>query len=150
MADPARTRAERLSDTRRRLEQDVDAWVATAGPAGVHLVPLSFLWQDETVVLSTAAASLTGRNAAQSGRLRLGLGPTRDVVLVEGPVELVDAAEIDPGLADAFAAKAGFDPRASSDRYVYLLVRPLRVQAWREENELAGRDLMRAGRWLTP
>jgi NADPH-dependent FMN reductase len=27
-------------------------------------------------------------------------------------------------------------------------LRPRRIQAWREENELAGRDLMRDGRWL--
>jgi hypothetical protein len=25
---------------------------------------------------------------------------------------------------------------------------PVRIQAWREENELADRDLMREGRWL--
>jgi hypothetical protein len=28
--------------------------------------------------------------------------------------------------------------------------RPLGVQAWREASEIAGRDLMREGRWVSP
>lgn len=37
---------QRLADTRQRLEQDIDAWVATAHPDGgaPGLVPLSFDW----------------------------------------------------------------------------------------------------------
>jgi hypothetical protein len=50
-------------------------------------------------------------------------------------------------LADAFAAKL-WDARASAARYAYFRVTPQRIQAWREENELAARDLMRNGRWL--
>jgi hypothetical protein len=30
---------------------------------------------------------------------------------------------------------------------VYVVLRPERIQAWRERNELSGRTLMRAGRW---
>ncbi len=50
---------------------------------------------------------------------------------------------------DAFAAKAGFDPRLLTG-YLYFGIRPQRVQAWREANELQGRDLMRDGHWLVP
>ncbi len=39
--DPPRGLAERLRDTRARLEADVDLWVASSGDAGVHLIPLS-------------------------------------------------------------------------------------------------------------
>ncbi|WP_165439828.1 hypothetical protein [Micromonospora kangleipakensis] len=49
-------------------------------------------------------------------------------------------------MGDAFAAKTGFDPRRLTGRYRYFRVRPQRIQAWREENELAGRDLIREGR----
>jgi hypothetical protein len=31
----------------------------------------------------------------------------------------------------------------------YLVLRPRRTQAWREENELVGRTLMRGGAWLS-
>jgi len=39
---------------------------------------------------------------------------------------------------------------ARHDRAVaaYFRITPRRIQAWREENELAGRDLMRDGCWL--
>lgn len=80
--------------------------------------------------------------------VRVGIGPTRDVVLVEGPVEIVSRADLPGETADAFAAAAGFDPRELSSDYVYLRVRPDLIQAWREANELPGRDLMRDGRWL--
>lgn len=34
------------------------------------------------------------------------------------------------------------------DDYVYLRVTPIEIRAWREANELAGRLLMRDGKWL--
>jgi hypothetical protein len=147
---PARDTATRLADTRRRLATDIDAWVATAGPDGAapHLVPLSFVWIDDVLLLSTSGGSVTGRNLSATGRARVAVGPTRDVVLVEGTVEAVALGDLPPAEADAFAEATGFDPRAESDDFRYFRVRPERVQAWREANELAGRDLMRDGRWV--
>ena len=62
----------------------------------------------------------------------------RDVVLIEGSVAVEES--VPRGEGDAFAAKAGFEPRDARG-YVYLRVTPLWVQAWREVNEIAGRDL---------
>ncbi|CAM3430824.1 pyridoxamine 5'-phosphate oxidase family protein [Kibdelosporangium persicum] len=139
--------AQRLHDTRNRLDTDVDTWVATADPATgtPYLVPLSFLWDGETVLVATPAASPTGRNLRVTGKARLGFGPTRDVVMVEATVE--SAGEVEREVGDAFAARTGFDPR-ELDGYLYFRLRPQRVQAWREADELAGRDLMRGGAWL--
>ncbi|MET7275777.1 MULTISPECIES: pyridoxamine 5'-phosphate oxidase family protein [Streptomyces] len=145
----ARGLEERLRDTRARLENDVDLWVATAGASrGVHLVPLSYLWDGTDILVSTPRDSVTGRNLLADGRVRLGLGPTRDVVIVDGAAEPVDVAELGQEAADAFAAKTGFDPRKLDEPYQYFRIRPRRVQAWREANELAGRGLMRDGVWL--
>jgi nitroimidazol reductase NimA-like FMN-containing flavoprotein (pyridoxamine 5'-phosphate oxidase superfamily) len=145
MTPPARSRQQRRVDTLRRLEHDVDAWVATAGPAGApYLVPLSYLWDGRTLLISTAATNPTARNLRAVGRVRLTLGQTRDVVLVEGAAEEV---EVDAGTGDAFAAKAGFDPRTLRD-YPYFRIRPELIQAWREVDEMAGRDLMVGGEWL--
>jgi len=80
--------------------------------------------------------------------VRLSLGPTRDVVVVDGVAEPVDIAGLAPRTGDAFADRTGFDPRALDEPYQYFLIRPRRIQAWREANELRGRDLMRDGRWL--
>lgn len=145
---PPRALDERLRDTRARLESDVDLWVATQGSPGVHLIPLSYHWDGTAFLISTPRASITGRNLLADGRVRLALGPTRDVVLVDGAAEPVDLADLAPGTGDAFAAKTGFDPRELDEPYQYFLIRPRRVQAWREANELRGRDLMRDGRWL--
>jgi nitroimidazol reductase NimA-like FMN-containing flavoprotein (pyridoxamine 5'-phosphate oxidase superfamily) len=152
MTPPARPAKQRKQDTLARLERDVDAWVASADPATgtPYLIPLSFLWDGETVLIATPAASPTSRNLRATGKVRLGIGLTRDVVLVEGTVEAVPAAELPDEVGDAFAAKTGFDPRRLRDPYLYFRVRPRRIQAWREVNELEGRELLRGGRWLVP
>ena len=152
MAPPPRTPHQRKQDALQRLEQDIDAWVATADPeSGVpYLVPLSFLWDGRTVLVATLASSPTGRNLQASGRVRLGIGPPRDVVMIEGTVQAVAATEITQEVGDAFAAKSGFDPRRLSGPYLYFRIQPERVQAWRGANELQGRELMRGGQWLVP
>ena len=96
------------------------------------------------------ATSPTGRNLQASGEVRLGLGPTRDVVLITGTVQTLAASEIPPELGDAFAARTGFDPRQLTTPYLYFRVQPRRLQAWREANELDGRELMRDGEWIIP
>jgi pyridoxamine 5'-phosphate oxidase-like protein len=144
MGTAARTPDQRRRDTLHRLEHDEDLWVATAGEGGPYLVPLSFRWDGETLLLSTPASSPTARNLVAGGVVRLGVGPTRDVVMIDGTVEAVEEPGPDDG--DAFAAKTGFDPRTLTG-YAWFRVRPVRIQAWREADEIAGRDLMRDGRW---
>lgn len=146
---PARSAEERKRDVLQRFEHDVDTWVASADKEGnAYLMPLSFLWDGTDFILSTAAANPTARNILAAGRCRLGIGLTRDVVLVDGTlVETVLPSAVSTELGTAFAAKAGFDPRKSGDSYLYFKIRPQHVQAWREVNELKGRDLMIEGLW---
>jgi hypothetical protein len=150
MTSPARTPKQRKQDTLNRLENDEDVWVSTAdGDGGApYLIPLSFLWDGTTLLLATPAASPTGRTLRTTGWTRLGIGPTRDVVMIEGAVRTLEPAELPDGVGDAFAKKTGFDPRQLTTAYLYFSVTPQRVQAWREANELSGRDLMRDGEWL--
>lgn len=146
---PPRALEERIRDTQARLESDVDLWVASAGASkGAYLVPLSYMWDGNAFLVSTAAASVTGRNLLADGRVRLALGPTRDVVLIDGHAEPVELTELPDGTGDAFAEATGFDPRESEEPYQYFRIRPDRIQAWREVNEMEGRHLMRGGVWL--
>ena len=78
----------------------------------------------------------------------MGIGAVRDVVLIHGTAAVVSMADVDQAEADLFAERSGFDPRDLSSPYAYLRVTPRRIQAWREENELAEREIMRDGRWL--
>ncbi len=147
-ADP-RSPIWRRRDTERWLSRDVDVWVASAGTDGSpYLVPLSFDWDGRALLLATPADSPTGRNLAATGRVRLGLGGTRDVTMIDGDVQVLETDELPAPAADRFAARAGFDPRAEAIRYRWFRVLPQRIQAWREADELPGRELMRAGRWL--
>jgi hypothetical protein len=145
---PARSRSQRKADVLAKLRSDVDLWVASADETGrAHLVPLSYYWDGATLTVATLHDSRTGRNLARTGWARVALGPTRDVVIIEGPVEAMPVGT-DSGLEDAHAQATGFDARAEPEQYIYLRITPHGVQAWRESNELAGRQLMRRGKWL--
>lgn len=149
--DPPRRHGQRIRDTLHRLEHDVDAWVATADVTGCpYLVPLSFLWDGATLLLATPTDSPTGRNLRATGRVRVAVGVTRDVVLIEGTAEALAATDIGDDVGEAFAGRTGFDPRALTTSYHYFRIRPQRLQAWRGVDELAERDLMRDGHWLHP
>ncbi|MEN3306148.1 MAG: hypothetical protein V7603_2350 [Micromonosporaceae bacterium] len=148
MTEPPRSPHQRKQDALARLSRDVDAWVATAGVDGTpYLVPLSFLWDGGALLISTPATSPTSRNLQTTGKVRIGIGPTRDLLLIEGTVTAYAATDIPDDLGDAFATKTGFDPRRLVSPYLYFRVQPQRLQAWREANELRGRDLMHDGRW---
>ena len=148
MVAEARSRAQRRQDAEHRLEHDVDVWVATASPDGApYLVPLSFDWDGAALLVATPADSPTGRNLAATGAARLALGHTRDVCMVDGEVEALELGELPQERAERFAARTGFDPRASDTPFRWFRITPRRIQAWREENELTGRELMRDGRW---
>ena len=128
---------------------DVDAWVASASPDGdPYLVPLSFDWDGEALLMSTPTGSPTGRNLAATGAARVGLGSTRDVSMIDGDVTVlpIDALSVETG--DRFARRTGFDPRAETMPYSWFRIIPRRIQAWREVDEMPGRELMRHGRWL--
>jgi hypothetical protein len=146
--EPPRTRAERRQDTLAKLEREVDLWVASADERGdAYLLPLSYHWDGSTLTIATPRSSRTARNLTRAGWARVALGPTRDVVIIEGPVEALPVGA-DPELEDAHAAAAGFDPRAQPEEHVYLRLAPRTILAWREANELQGRRLMREGEWL--
>ena len=149
MSTDPRSPAQRRRDTEQRLTHDIDLWVASASAdGGPYLVPLSFDWDGEAVLVATPAKSPTGRNLAATQTARLGLGHTRDVSMIEGDVEVLEIDALPQERGDRFATRAGFDPRAQDTPYRWFRISPRRIQAWREVNELPDRELMRDGRWL--
>jgi hypothetical protein len=149
MADPPRTKEQRKADTLAKLGAAVaDAWVATTDGVRPFLVPLTLAWVGERIALATEETAPTVRNLSAHGRARLALGGTRDVIRIDAVLErtipVAEAAEI----GAAYAAQNDWDPREVGPPYVFAMLRPDRVEAWREENELSGRLLMRDGTWL--
>lgn len=142
-----RSREQRIADTLQKLENDEDCWVASASVGGEPwLIPLSFSWDGTWVTVATPRRSKTARNLRQSGRARMALGPTRDVVILEGPV-IEHALDEVPGLADQHA-ETSFDPRNEPNDYVFIRMKVEKVQAYRIEAELPDRVIMRDGAWL--
>ncbi|WP_433377571.1 pyridoxamine 5'-phosphate oxidase family protein [Actinoplanes sp. CA-142083] len=149
MPDP-RGQAERKADVLARLAAPVaDCWVATAAEGEPYLVPLTLAWFEERIILATARRSPTARNIAASGRARVGLGPTRDVVLIEAVLDESIPVTASGKIGEAYAEQSDWDPREAGDSYVFLALKPAKIQAWREENEIPDRLLMRDGAWLT-
>ena len=148
IADP-RDRETRKTDTLAMLATPaIDVWVATASAAGApHLVPVSLAWVDQRIVIAVEAKSVTARNLTSSGEARLAVGPSRDVTMIDVVLEKTVEVSADEALGKAYVAQADWDPRRDTG-YVFLVLRPVRVQAWREANEIAGRTLMRDGAWL--
>ena len=149
MSPEPRPREQRRRDTEQRLATDIDLWLASASADGMpFLVPVSFDWDGEALLVSTPITSPTGRNLAATRATRLALGLTRDVTMIDGDVEVLPIDALPAEQGDHFAARAGFDPRRSGPSYRWFRIRPRRIQAWREVDELPERDLMRDGRWL--
>ncbi|MFI0709867.1 pyridoxamine 5'-phosphate oxidase family protein [Streptomyces inhibens] len=144
---PARDAGQRKRDALKRLETDEDAWVSSSSGEGPPcLVPLSFVWHDEQLVMATKGTNPTARNLRAQAACWVALGPTRDVVLIESTAEVIASDALPDDAGAAFVKKLGWDPRGRG-AWVFLAFRPRRMLVWREENELADRELMRDGKW---
>jgi Pyridoxamine 5'-phosphate oxidase len=143
-----RSTAQRKSDAIEKLNSDADVWVATADARGIaHLVPLSLCWHHGMVVVAVEAGSRTARNASASGRARLALGPTRDVVMIDARASLV-AQEARPEITSSYRDRTGWEPGSDGGEWVYVLLEPTRIQVWRDVDEIPGRTVMSGGTWL--
>ena len=147
----ARSPEERKADALSKLVAvEANVWVGSASPTGdVHLVPVTHTWNGSRVVLATGPRSRTVSNMTANPRARLALGETRDVVMIDAVlVEAVQASEAPAPLAEGYAAQAGWDARTDSANYVYLVLEPVRIQVWREGEDLTARTVMRHGEWV--
>jgi hypothetical protein len=79
---------------------------------------------------------------------RLALGGTRDVVMIDAAVAVVPIEEAEPSVLTRFVERAGWDPRRQKGEWVFLIMRPHRVQVWRGPDEIQGRVVMENGTWL--
>ncbi|NYV77013.1 pyridoxamine 5'-phosphate oxidase family protein [Streptomyces sp. UH6] len=145
---PPRGMEQRTRDVLARLTHETDVWVASADAGGTpYLVPLWFVRHDDALWLATRPATPTARNLRAVRRVRLALGDTLDVVLVDGDAEVLTCAEVPAAAAEAFVAKTGWDPRKEGREHVWIRVRPRSVEARNGEHEMRGRRVMTDGVW---
>jgi general stress protein 26 len=146
-----RSPKERKTDALSKLTAvEANVWVASASPTdAVHLVPMTHTWDGSQIVLATEPRSRSATNVTANPRVRLALGETRDVVMIDAVLaEAVSKSQAPAALAEGYAAQAGWDPQTDTDEYVYLVFRPERIQVWREDEDLTGRTVMRNGAWV--
>ena len=147
----ARSREERIKATLEDLRTQVDVWVATASRSGTpYLVPLSFYWTGEAMIVTTPRSSRTSRNFLDTRRARAAIGHTRkNVVVIDAHVEEMPVGE-DVELEEAYVRATEFDPRPWDAGYTFFRLVPERIQAWRgdDADELRDKDLMRDGVFL--
>ncbi|MFF1378951.1 pyridoxamine 5'-phosphate oxidase family protein [Streptomyces sp. NPDC058308] len=143
-----RTHDERLAAARLRLRQEGQMWLSTGGCSGPHLIPVAFVDDDDAIVTATGESSKTVRNLRETGRARLAVGTTCDVVMVDTVLDgFVPVPEVATDVADRFAA-VSHDPR-KMEGYLYIRLLPRRVQVWNGFHEFRGRTVILKGQWLS-
>ncbi|MBO0822104.1 MAG: pyridoxamine 5'-phosphate oxidase family protein [Nocardiopsaceae bacterium] len=144
----ARSLAERRRDALEHLRADRHLWLATAGDGrGPHLIPASFWWDGSRLITATFSDSVTVRNIRDQPKVRVSLGTTTDVLMIDATAAVVAVAGIGPAEADGYTRASRVDPR-SAPGFTYIRLTPRRMQVWRNQAEFAGRTVMRGGTWL--
>jgi hypothetical protein len=145
----SRTTGQRAADARTALDRNGDAWLATAGLDGAHIIAVSLCRDGDAFVIATRGNSRTARNLDATPTARIAVGAPDDAVLVD--VDVVDRTEAAGSTGEAattFIASMGWDPADEPGAWANYRLRPRRIQAYRGYGERPGSDVMRDGRWL--
>jgi hypothetical protein len=141
---PPRATGQRRDDVLRKLAHERHLWLATTGPDGPHLIPLSYFWDGESLLMTTREASRTVRNLREQPRARAAIGTGTDVVLVDGEVHVERAGDLDPIVFRRLPLHPDRVPGT-----VALRLAADTIQAWRGVHEIPGRVVRERGRWLS-
>ncbi len=139
---------ERRAAAVEHLRSNSNLWLATASDGrGPHLIPVSYWWDGTRLTTATFENSRTFKNVRAQPKVRVSIGSTGDVLMVDAIATIAAVSEIDPGVAEGYARAAGNDPR-SVPGFAYIQLAPERMQVWKGPNEFAGRTVMHQGVWL--
>ncbi len=109
-----------------------------------HLVPLSFLWTDERILLSTSVSAPTTQNLLRSLAAHVALGHTRMWCgsIASSTCSARPARSTPRPATPSQTRQASIPGRCAATRSCGC---GPRIRAWREEDELADRDVMADG-----
>jgi general stress protein 26 len=149
VGDPQpRTLLERRAAAQERLRGNDNLWLATASDGrGPHLIPVSYWWDGTRLTTATFENSRTLKNVRAQPNVRVAIGSTGDVLIVDAIAMIVTVGDVEPSAAEGYARASGNDPR-SVPGFTYIQLTPDRMQVWRGPTEFAGRTVMRHGVWL--
>jgi hypothetical protein len=143
-----RSRLERRAAALEHLRSNSNLWFATASDGrGPHLIPVSYWWDGNRLTTAMFENSRTLKNVRSQPKVRVAIGSTGDVLMIDSTATIVSVTEIDPGAAEAYARAAGM----TQDRCrVSLTSNWLRSGCRRggDPRSFAGRTVMHRGVWL--
>ena len=111
-------------------------WISTTRPdSRPHAVPVWFIWDEPNVYFISARSLQKSRNLARQPWIVVHLGDGDDVVILEGPVEIVTEREEQEQVDAAYRAKY-VDPGSGAQATVFepeadlYRVNVKRIMAW--------------------
>jgi hypothetical protein len=143
---PARSLRERREAALERLRVGGNLWLATAGNHGPHLIPVSYWWDGSQLTTSTLENSRTLVNIRTQPKIRAAAGSPTDVLMIDATATVMAADDVSEAAKDGYARASGI--LRATPGFVYIQLRPERMQVWKGPAEFADRTIMRAGVWL--
>ena len=146
---PLRDIATRKKDVLETLAKNGRFWLGTADVTGrPHVIAVSAWWESEALVMATLGTSRTARNIETNPRVTLATGAFNDAIVIHAQMIESSAVEDSPELAKGFKAALGWEPSEVSPGWIFFRLRPTKIQAFRDYEEIEGRDVMVRSRWL--
>jgi len=123
-----------------RLQNEKIIWFATVNGDRPHMVPVWFLWDGTTILISSKPNTVKVRDIRENSNVMLALETTNegdDVVLIEGEAVLLDPASVNATLP-AYAQKyeqllqnMGMNAQAMAQEYsLPIRVIPTKFTSW--------------------
>jgi general stress protein 26 len=107
---------------------------------------VSFWWDGARLTTSTFEPSRTLDNVQKQPKVRVSVGTTTDVLMIDATATVVRDDEVDADVAEGYAEASGIPQ--STPGFVYIQLLPRRMQMWRGREEFTDRTVMRDGVWL--
>jgi hypothetical protein len=146
---PLRDIATRKKDVLDALAKNGRFWLGTADPTGKpHVIAVSAWWHSDALVMATLGTSRTARNMEMNPHVTLAGGAFNDAIVIHAQMIESRAVADAPELARGFKAAMGWEPSEVSEGWSFFTLRPIKIQAFREFEEIEGRDVMVRSRWL--
>jgi len=129
-------------------------WLCTTRPDGrPHAAPVWAVWDDDRLVLSTGRGSVKGRDIARDPRVAVHQESGEEVVVCEGALVELPAADVPEDLHAAYGKKYGAGPDGRPFRLDLFppeeagiwQLRPTVVLAWTERDFEASRTRFTPG-----
>ncbi|MBA3530340.1 MAG: pyridoxamine 5'-phosphate oxidase family protein [Ardenticatenales bacterium] len=117
-------------EQRARLDASEDFWLATVRPSpAAHLIPIWAVLVEDALYMGTETPAQKVRNILAHPRAALSLPDTRQVLILEGSVTVVEGI-IPPAVVARFKEKYDWSIDSSEKTFLLLQFTPDKILSW--------------------